>query len=391
VITELPKLLLIAQTIPQTIYAGEILLYRLLKDYPPDKLLIIGPPAHPDAALLRCRYETIKVPLERFERSRFTRFVMSLRSSGVFPQINLRAIRERLGQFKPQIVLSVMQSQAYYGTAFRFAKSAGLPLVIIVHDIPEVFEPVYPWAKGIQNRKNTEVYKYARKRLCVSPEMKNYLERVYGETGTVLYPNRSDELVPRPLLHASNLKHPDFLTVGYAGSLAYGYGSQLKRMIPAFRVANARLRLYTEGNLGVEAQDVITSCGRMKLPEMTWSKIKEECDALILPYCWSEDGHQDLYQVHFPSKLPEYLALGMPLIVVGPKYATGVRWALQNPDAALVTTENCQSAWIKMLVLLKESVSLRNQLSEQALKAGEYFCPLRIRSQFLEHLTDVVA
>lgn len=388
---ELPNLLLIAQTIPQTIHAGEILLYRLLKEYPADKLLVIGPPAHPDAKLLQSRYEVVRAPLERFNRTRFRRLAISLRACGLFPQINIRAVTELLGGFKPQIVLSVMQSQAYYDLAFRFAKSSSLPFVIIVYDIPEDFEHVYPWAKGIQGRKNMEAYKYARKRLCVSPEMENYLERGYGEIGTVLYPNRSEELIPRPLLSASNLKHRGFLTVGYAGSLAYGYGSQLRRMIPAFRSAGAKLRLYTSGDLGAESQDVVTSCGRMKLPEMTWSKVKEECDALILPYCWPEDGHQDLYRVHFPSKLPEYLALGMPLIVVGPEYATGVKWALQNPNAALVTTKNRESDWIKILALLKESISLRMQLSEHAVKAGEFFCPLQIRGQFLNCLTEVVA
>jgi len=384
----LPNLLLISQTIPQTINAGDILLYRLLKDYPPEKLLVIGSPAHHEASVLNCRYETMQAPLERLERTRLARLTASLKVLGLFPRLSQRTIRRHVGQFEPEVVLSIMQTHAYYDVAFRFAQSAGLPLVIVVYDVPEDFERVYGFLQSVQRRKNARVYTYATKRLCVSPEMNRSLHHAYGVPGHVLYPNRSEDLIPRPASDEPfGLKEPGYLTVGYAGSLAYGYGAQLTRMIPAFREAHVKLRIYSSGELAVEANDIVTYCGRLPLAEKTWSKVKEECDAVILPYCWPKDGHQALYRVHFPSKLSEYLALGMPVIVLGPEYATGVKWAKEF-QAALTITEDDQALWIKALTLLQGSACLRRELSKQALAAAKLFDPSEIRNQFLSHLHE---
>jgi len=384
---ELPRLLIISELVPQSILAGSILLLRLLKDYPPDKLLVIGAPATAEAECLTCRYEELNLPLERFNRTRLARLVRSLRSINLLPQLILASIQQRLQGFQPEVILSVMEVQPYYHLAYRYAKSHRLPLVLIVHDIPEVFEPVYPWALQPQRDRNAEIYRYATQRLCVSPQMRDFFVKRYGISGNVLYPNRSEALVCRPLANVRQLKQPGTLTLGYAGTLAYGYGEQLSRMLPSFRETGTALRVYSrDRSLGM-APDGVTYGDYAVQPDQTWLRIKQECDGLILPYCWSEDnGQQDLYKTHFPSKLTEYLALGMPILIVGPSYATGVQWGLQNCDATLVVTENDPGAWREALNQLKDA-DTRERLSGGAIVAGDRdFNPVRLRQQFLTYL-----
>lgn len=392
-----PNILVISQTIPQTVYAGCILLYRLLENYPPENLLVIGSAPHPDAKLLKCRYETLTLPLQRLDRTRFCRLVRSLRTFGLFPQFTLRSIHSRLKNFKPDLVISLMQVQPYYQLACRYAKINKLPLLLIIHDLAENFEITYKWAEKQQLANDCAAYQYASKRLCISPEMRDYLEKTYGYKGDVLYPNRDEHLTPRPLVESRTLKQPGTLTIGYAGSLAYGYGIQLNNLLPALRETRTKLRVYSnlgagDRRAGDDDSDAIAYCGFAASPHQTWSRLKKECDALILPYCWSDDlRQQNLYRTHFPSKLPEYLALGMPVIIMGPEYATGVKWGLQNPDAALVVTENNRAAWVKAFTQLKESVSRRETLSQRAIIAGDRdFDPVTIRSKFLQHVRETV-
>ena len=131
---------------------------------------------------------------------------------------------------------------------------------------------------------------------------------------------------------------------------------------------------------------MVDSRGLISPPERAWDAVKAECDAVILPYAWeSAVDDTELYRTHFASKLPEYLALGMPVITMGPAYATGMRWANRNPSATLSLTENQPSQWTSALAQLRESSERRIALARAALEAGARdFDPAAIRRQFLD-------
>jgi hypothetical protein len=129
------------------------------------------------------------------------------------------------------------------------------------------------------------------------------------------------------------------LTLGYAGSLAYGYGEALVALIPVLREVGARILISSPRppeklKALLEATDVVEWMPhRADIMDM-WRTMQARADAMILPYMNPAGSNELLYQTHFPSKLTEYLALGMPVIVSGPEEATGVRWALgKGPEA----------------------------------------------------------
>lgn len=386
-----PRLLVLSQEVPQTVGAGCIILHRLLKEWPVDRLWVLGPPETGGEHRLSCQFRLLEPPGERWCRSRFARWYRSFEALGLHPRVSDADIGRRLEGFRPDAVLSVMQSRAYYEAAWRFARRRGLPHVLILHDVPEDFEPVEGWARGAQFRANRRIYRDAARRLCVSPEMRDFLAARYEAGGDVLYPNPTEGIVPRVADAGRRLVREGVLTVGYAGSLSYAYDCQLRDMLPAIGAAGARLRIYGRQPLACQAGSPVDYGGFLDLDEL-WPRVQAECDAVILAYGWPKYGHQRLYQTHFPSKLPEYLQLGMPVIIVGPPGATGVKWGLRNPGAALTMTRDDPDEWEATLRRLKDRPDQREALGREAVVAARRdFNPVAIREDFVRHVREAVA
>lgn len=388
---DLPRLLVFSQVIPESRYAGSLLLLRLLKDYPAERLLVIGPRPYPESAILRCRYESLRdVPLARLYRTRLSRMKRSLDAFSFGAEVSVRDVERLAQEFQPDVVVTVMQESQFYRAASRFCSRNSLPFVILIHDLVELFEPVYSWALNRQRQRNAAVYRSAAARFCISPAMADRLRTDYGSDGTVLYPNRSEDLMPRPSVMSETLRTERRLTIGYAGSLNYGYSEGVQALLPALKAAGAVLRVYSpvapEG-LG----EHLEYAGFSPTPMQTWARLKEDCDVVLLPYAWPEH-FRTLYETHFPSKLTEYLALGMPVLISGPAYAAGVVWGLTHPRAALTVSDPSAEAMLAACVRLRDDVGLRTSLGSEAVRAGnEEFDPIRIRDKFLQELRDVVA
>ena len=392
---DLPRVLILSHEIPQTVNAGCILLHRLFRDYPAEKLVVIGPPPDPAGERLACRYESVLPPWFRLHHTRFAGIKRSLDAYGLTPNVTPAQVRRLLGGFRPQVVVTVFEERLAAAAA-RYAAADGVPLALIVHDKPELIDQVEPWAAAAQVRANAKIYRSAAVRLNVSPEMERHLAELYGVAGDVMYPNRSDDLVPRDPEASADLREPPRLHVGYAGSYAYGYGHQMRAVARALRSSPVRLRAY--GNLDVatdplatELSDVVDVRGRIAPLSRLWPTVQAECDAVLLPYTWSTpDTPVELYRTHFPSKLTEYLALGMPVVVMGPTFATGVAWAVRNPGAALLLTDPDPATWAAGLTALAEDPARRVALARGASAAGARdFDPAAIRAAFLAHLRRV--
>jgi glycosyltransferase involved in cell wall biosynthesis len=380
-----PFLYIVSQEIPHTQGAGSTLLHRLLEDWPLNRLLVCGPPPPPYAHKLDCEYISWKPFVSRVQYSRY--HTLSPPLSWIQP-VHL-PIKKRS---EDGVVLTVMQSSIYYRAAAWFAKRNSFPLAVIVHDDPEKLEDVNRWTRWLVNAGNRYVYRFAGERFCVSPEMEHALRERYGVRGSVLYPNRSTEIVPRPASMNVSLRHKSRLTIGYAGSLVYGYRQGIEKLLPIMRETGVTLRIYSLHKPTFNHGAEVEYAGAFRSPDEVWPRVQMECDAVILPYCDPEDGNVELYRTHFPSKLTEYLALGMPVIVSGPEYATGVRWAARNPQSCIVMESAHRSNWATTFVRLREDGDWRLALASAALAAGARdFDPEKIKGTFQQRLMELQA
>lgn len=382
---DLPRTVVISAAIPETRFAGSLLLYRLLHGFPRDRLVAIGPSPHPGSLLLDCQYYQLKAaPSSRLNITRLAKCKRSLEAFGVLGQLPLKTVDKMLNGFRPEVVVSVMERLDYSDAAFRFCQERSLPLVLIIHDLIDQFEQVYPWAKAAQSRRYGSIYRAAAARLCVSPGLRDRFELRYGVSGDVLYPSRSDNLVARAFGDCATLKNPGELTIGYAGGMAYGYGEKIREIMPLLAASGVRLRIYSRDALTKAIAG--TEHAGSWTPDEAWNRVKAECDVVLLPYSSSAE-HRDLYETHFPSKLTEYLALGMPVLICGPAYAAGVAWGLRHPKSALTIAGPAREELVEACRRLVASPELRLQLARGASEAGKAeFDPREIRDQFLETL-----
>jgi glycosyltransferase involved in cell wall biosynthesis len=387
-----PQVLVYSNEFPQTGSAGGILLDRLFKDYPADRVRIVGPAPQKGSAPVRFTHHEFTMPWSKLESSRFNKVHRTLRGYGLIPLGSPQRVDESLDGFRPEVVLTVMQHGTWYDSALRYAKTMGLPLVTVIHDDNEGFDRVFPWARGAQRERDGIFYRLSSRRLCVSPEMAKEFRQRYGADGDVLYPNRSEGLTPRdPSLNLS-LRTEGRLTLGFVGNPNYGYGEQLVKMLPAIREAGARLVVWGHHPGGAaaplaSAPDVVELRGFVPSAQ-AWEEVKRDCDAVVFPYLNPPGPMKRMYAIHFPSKLPEYLALGMPIVMVGPDDATGVRWAKGNAKAVHLLPAGEPEKWTAVLQQLTSSAQLRSSLGQGALEAGARdFDPVHIREKFLSALS----
>ena len=365
---KIPKILFLADEIPQSKGAGSIQFLRIFKNYPKNHLLVVGRKPKLGAQLLDCKYLTMEFKFwDRLRMTRFNKIVPFLEATGLLKyRINHKVIRS-INEFKPDIVVSIMQLYSYYSSAYRYAKNSNLPFYIFCHDDVESFSGVNLILLNNLIKRNATIYQFAQKRFCISKQMVEAWDLKYGALGEVFYPISDNELQQKNI-GSDFSKKSNKLTFGYAGSLAYGYAEGIRELISNLESTNTNLNIYNQPNniLPDGISKNIIFCGYAETPLITWEKIQKECDAVILPYSF-EIKFKKLYETHFPSKLIDYLSLGMPVIVVGPKYATGLIWACENVDAVIAISTLEKDVFKYCIQKLIDDPNLRYELSKKAL------------------------
>ena len=182
-----PRILFCTWEIPQSVYAGSMQLYRVMQGYPGDRLMVLGNAPAPGAQLLPCRYEPLNLLTHRLACTRFGGWATGLNSLDLFPEPGLGASVELTRDFKPDLVVTVMDKLSYYKHAWALSRRLGAGLVTITMDDPQVFEPAVPSLEPAYTRFLGRMYGDAVLSLGVSQEMCEYLSRKFGRQSSVFY------------------------------------------------------------------------------------------------------------------------------------------------------------------------------------------------------------
>lgn len=372
----LPELLYVGDVPIESSYHGSATLYRLLENYSVEKLTIVetGSVSAPERRLPNVNYLSHPIARSRLLNTRFHPYAVawySVKAPGTADKIT-----HRIQDVSFQSVLTVAHGYGWL-VAARLAEERKLPLHFIIHDDwPRVARLPLGFRRWLDGR-FAAVYKQASSKMCVSPSMRDAYNKRYGINADVLYPIRAAKCpeFSGPPDRLSRNDQP--FTVAFAGTInSTGYVAALKTLYKALETVGGRLLVFgpltdvEAHQLGLDLPNVIL-CGLLRWTDL-FAQLRREVDALFVPMSFSQDDSLNM-KMAFPSKLADYTAVGLPLLIYGPCYCSAVRWAHENPGTAeVVETEGAEGLARAVERLAKAPID-RLILAERALEVGRRY------------------
>ncbi|ELS02157.1 hypothetical protein Xen7305DRAFT_00018690 [Xenococcus sp. PCC 7305] len=390
----LPRLLYIGDVPVESTVAGSALLYRLLQKYPVEKLHIIEGNIHisqVETRLYRVNYGSLYVGKKRLLHSRLT---------PIYNLYLLLTAKKRISQlietannFKPEAILTVTHGFSWL-TAAELAKQLGIPLHLVIHDDIISIMPVPSWSRAKFDRLVKNIYIQAHSRLCVSPYMVEAYSQRYGVTGSVMYPSRALDIERHDTVQQNYNSSDKPLVFAYAGSLnTPGQANTLASLASVLQQFKSKLIIYASLKAESAAQIGLDRSNIELRPLIPYRNLidtlRQEANVLFAPMDFSEH-YKTHMQLCFPSKLADYTAIGLPILIWGPPYCSAVNWARENPDTAeIVDTPNIQALEIAVKKLI-ENPKYLEKLAMNTLDIGEkYFAHTNVYREFYQAISQL--
>jgi glycosyltransferase involved in cell wall biosynthesis len=149
------------------------------------------------------------------------------------------------------------------------------------------------------------------------------------------------------------------------------------------------LTLYTSSSAATlkKAELVGNDVRRDEVPEEDVARVLAEADIAFLPLSFKSEMRH-VVETSLPTKIAEYLAAGLPILVHAPSSSTVARYCREN-GCGLVVDEPDDAALRDALVRLRNDLALRRNLSARALVvAKENHNASRIAPAFLEQMSS---
>jgi len=228
-----------------------------------------------------------------------------------------------------------------------------------------------PWL----DRMFGKVYRGAASRLCVSPFMAEEYERRYGAAGSLMYPSRSNDCPVFDAISPRQIGGGE-MVVGYGGSSSGPVVESLKALARA--LPGTRTRLVVFGGFDEDAKrqllaesEAISFHGFVPFDRMI-CELREIADVLFVPMSFDR-SQRDNMTISFPSKLTDYTATGLPLLVHGPEYSSAVRWARAEINVAEIVDDPREAPLRAAIQRLHADTGRRALLAANAVAAGQKF------------------
>lgn len=378
-----PRLLYVGDVPVEASYHGSALLHRLLSDYPHDRLTIIETATESDPSRRLPKVNYISHPIGKacWLNTRFHPYVAAWYTRTSERQVP--KIAQSVNGAKFESVLTVAHGFGWLAAA-NIASKRKVPLHLIIHDDWPRIADVTPQFRQKLDERFASVYRQAQSRLCVSPAMSRVYEERYGKPAQVIYPSRAPNCpdFDAPPARLANNDKP--FTIAFAGTInSNGYIDALTTLQDALKPVGGRLLVF--GPNQIDLNDPNTEMRGLVSSSELLTRLREEADALFVPMSFDEHDRVNM-QMAFPSKLADYTATGLPLLIYGPTYCSAVVWARENAGVAeVVETKSNLSDAVNRLA---RNPDTRVTLGKRALAAGrEYFTHNRAQQLFISAIS----
>lgn len=389
----LPHLLYIGDVPIESSYHGSALIYRLLQNYPTEKLLIVEAGfevSQSERRLPGVSYIFAQHPGGRWLRTRFNRVLASLYS--LVAPYRLRVVESEAGSFTPEAVLTVAHGYSWI-TAAAYAKKHKIPLHLIIHDDWPRMALVLKCYKKLLDTKFMKIYRLANSRLCVSPYMKEEYRRRYSVDADVIYPSRAANTESKYVSTTETINRPlRPLTFAFAGTInSTECARSLELLAKCIKSISGRLIIYAPVSwadvqlMGINGDHV--ECRGMLSSADLIKQLHNDADVLYVPMSFLPHDRENS-MLSFPSKLTDYTAMGLAILIRGPEYSSAVRWAKDNKGVAEVVIFDSELSLSNAIARLNDPIYRKNLALKALTKGNEYFSHFVAEKTFYSKLEN---
>lgn len=387
----LPRILYIGDVPVANAVGGELLLYRLFQRYPKDRLWVMSREPSRVDLLQGVTCAIWRPALARLMTTRSFRWaslVELYRAMG--PSVR---VSHMIRGARPDAIVTVLHGSGWL-MAWWAARRYRLPLAVIVHDDRQTIVDTLPgWFRDRHATLPMEVFREAAARFVISPEMREAYRGRGGVESAVLYPSLAAEAaIPaeplgrvgdgsgaRTFLYAGSV-HSDGIVrqLMFLGREVAARGHRLLVLTPQAEALRQDRRM---AGPGIEIRDPVA-------PEVCAEIMRNEADILVA----GTDSLSHSGRLLFPTKLVEYTAAGLPILLCGPADSAAVRWASGPPlRAEVVPDPVAEGAMAAAVERLASDGALRLELARNALaEARERFSHDMVFGVFVEGILEAL-
>jgi hypothetical protein len=207
--------------------------------------------------------------------------------------------------------------------------------------------------------------------------MAREFEARYAASSLVLYPSRAFNAERYPGPPKRLLEAVGNFTCAYAGSInSPGFVNALALLAHALKHVGGRLLIYGSiarhhaRTMGLDAPN-IDIMGLIPSAQLI-EELRSKADALFVPMSFTACDRANM-ELSFPSKLTDYTAAALPLLIRGPEYCSAVQWALANDGVAEIVISQDSASLLAAVDRLARQPSHRQALALTAFDAGERY------------------
>ncbi len=370
------SLLYICEFPPCNYHGGAILMHRLLKDYPPGRIIVFTSKPGLEASRvldrLSCQHRTF--PSVGGSRCLWLSRAKQLINWAILVWVSLAAVRA-IKRYQIEAILTVLQGWFCYAAA-AVGWLTGTPYLMVVHDdfvcrrtwfSRRILKPL----TGVVLRRATRIY-------AVSAAMQSLILREFGAQSEVQWPATAAHKSSERLRAYTNSDGGPVIL--FAGIVTHAVDDGLDLLATLIRDGKLReygipkVRFHLHANV-TEEEWRVHGWDHPDILNLRWAaqadvpKLLAGADILFLPYSFRESSRH-MVETAFPSKTADYLAAGKPILVVGPLYSTLVQYASEEGFAEVVTELNVDmlARAIQRILLFQEHAAML------AARAHDVFC-----------------
>jgi glycosyltransferase involved in cell wall biosynthesis len=384
---QLPKVAIVGDIPPERTTGGDLLLYRLFADYPSDRLLVVDGPI--SATNSSCRLEGVSYVRHNYlpapGRLYSTRFHRALAAVSLYTSDRAsRQLRNQLREFGADVVVTVPQGFQWQ-MAVKSAAASRIPFVLLCHDDWLMTTDCPTLLVKRLLRVFGEAYRAAAARLVVCPSMRDLYREEYDADADVLWPSRGAD---SPVARLRVRQTGDKFVVAFVGSL-FRESYQHLRLVAEALGSRGEAHIYSRQPLRSLANCAnVKHCGFASSSEVA-ERLSATADALFVSMEFGEKSRRGAV-TSFPSKIADYTAIGLPMLLLGPNYCSAVEWAKSCPGVAVIAEQATTEAIGAAVRQLQDSIELRKEIAARAMEVGnELFDYKQTRDQFWECLCRV--